>query len=304
MTIGLFVETARTARGAADLDAYVDAVRSAADRGFASVWSPQVFGLDVLTAIAIAGRAVPGIGFGTAVIPTFTRHPQALAQHALTTQFAVDGRLTLGVGLSHKTVVEGRWGIPFEKPVRHMREYLAALLGFLRGEDVNVEGETLKAVGRLQIPEGLQTQVVVAALGPQMLRLAGTAAHGTVTWMAGAGTVAKYVVPTITEAAHQAGQADPRVVVALPVAVTDDVQATRSKAAHVFSVYGNLPSYRAMLDREGAEGPADVAIVGDEATVNRAVRGILDSGATEFVASPFDNRERTVDCLAALAAQI
>src|SRR3954454_280606 len=127
MAIGLFVESGSTKGGGADLDRYVDQVRDAAARGLESVWSPQVFGLDVLTAIAIAGREVPGIAFGTAVIPTYLRHPQSLAQHVLTTQFATGGRLTLGIGLSHKVVVEGMWGLSFDKPVRHMREYLSAL---------------------------------------------------------------------------------------------------------------------------------------------------------------------------------
>src|SRR4051794_38618361 len=146
MAIGLFVENGRTGRGGDDLEAYVNDVRDAAARGFASVWSPQVFGLDVLTGIAIAGREVPGIAFGTAVIPTYSRIPQSMAQHALTTQFAVGGRLTLGVGLSLKVVIENMWGLSFDKPVRHMREYLSALIPFLAGDQVNVQGESLKAV--------------------------------------------------------------------------------------------------------------------------------------------------------------
>ena len=300
MAIGLFVENGRTAGGGDDLEGYVNDVRDAAARGFASVWSPQVFGLDVLTSIAVAAREVPGIGFGTAVIPTFTRHPQALAQQALTTQFAAGGRLVLGIGLSHKLVVEGMWGYSFDKPVRHMREYLSALVPFLNGESVNVEGETLKAVGKIQVPDGLQTPVVVAALGTQMLKLAGSVTAGTVTWMTGPDTVANHVAPTITQAARDAGRPDPRIVVALPVAVTDDEDSARSKAAHVFTVYGTLPSYRAMLDREGATGPADVAIVGDEASVAGRIKEVLDKGATDFVAAPFDNRERTLDLLASL----
>src|SRR3954467_14964792 len=189
MAIGLFVETGRTKNGGADLEAFVNDVRDAAARGFDSVWSNQVFGLDVLTAIAIAGREVPGIDFGTAVIPTYSRHPQSLAQAALTAQFSVGGRLTLGIGLSHKVVVEGKWGLSFDKPVRHMREYLSALVPFLAGDSVSFEGETLKAVGKIQVPDGLQTPVVVAALGTQMLRVAGSMTDGTVTWMTGPDTV-------------------------------------------------------------------------------------------------------------------
>jgi F420-dependent oxidoreductase-like protein len=297
----LFIDSGRRVRGSDDLEVYVNEARGAAERGFDSVWSAQVFGLDVLTAVAVAGHEVPGIRFGTAVVPTYTRHPQAMAQAALTTQVAAGGRLTLGIGLSHKFVVEGRWGYSFDKPVRHMREYLNALIPFLAGEDVDVKGETLKASGRLPVPEGLQTPVVVAALGTQMLRLAGSVADGTVTWMAGPDTVGNHIAPTITKAASDAGRPPPRVIVALPVAVTDDEAAARSKAAHVFTMYGNIPSYRAMLDREGAKGPADVAIVGNEAAVAARINELFDRGATEFVASPFDNRERTQDALAALA---
>jgi F420-dependent oxidoreductase-like protein len=297
----LFIDSGRTARGGDDLEAYVKEVRGAAERGFASVWSAQVFGLDALTAVAIAGREVSGIGFGTAVVPTYTRHPQAMAQAALTTQIAAGGRLTLGVGLSHRFVVEDRWGYSFDKPVRHMREYLSALMPFLAGEDVDVQGETVKASGRLPVPEGLHTPVVVAALGTQMLRLAGRVADGTVTWMAGPDTVGNHIAPTIVRAASDAGRPPPRVVVALPVAVTDDEGAARSKAAHVFAMYGNIPSYRAMLDREGVDGPADVAIVGDQAAVTARINELFERGATEFVGSPFDNRERTLDTLAALA---
>src|SRR5438309_3592650 len=175
MKIGLFVDTQ-------SLDDFVVRIRSAAQAGFASAWAPQVFGIDALTALAVAGREVPDIPLGTAVVPTFPRHPSTLAIQALTTQAAcatpersggATGRLTLGIGLSHKMVVENMWGISFDKPVRHMSEYLAALMPLLKEKSVAFTGETLKAMGQLQVRDVDAPSVVVAALGPKMLALAG-----------------------------------------------------------------------------------------------------------------------------------
>jgi alkanesulfonate monooxygenase SsuD/methylene tetrahydromethanopterin reductase-like flavin-dependent oxidoreductase (luciferase family) len=145
---------------------------------------------------------------------------------------------------------------------------------------------------------------VVAALAPLMLKLAGRMADGTVTWMTGPATLAEHTVPTITAAAAAAGRPAPKVVVGLPVCVTDDVDRARERAGAVFAMYGFLPSYRAMLDREGAEGPADVAIVGDEQTVAAGIRRVADAGATDFSAAEFavdpDERRRTRDLLRTL----
>jgi len=278
-------------------DAVVQA-REAADRGFGSLWLSQIFSLDALTAIAVAGREVPGIGFGTAVIPTYPRHPMMLAAQALTTQAATGNRLTLGIGLSHQVVIEQMFGMSFDKPVRHMREYLDVLMPLVRTRKVAAKGETISATAALDIAGTEPPPVVVAALGPQMLRLVGRVADGTVTWMVGAKTLGSHIAPRIREAADEAGRGEPRVVVALPVAVTDDEAATRAQAAELFQVYGGLPSYRAMLDREGAGGPADVAIVGDEASVRGQIEDLFAQGATEFVAAPFAERERTLDALA------
>jgi len=213
--------------------------------------------------------------------------------------------LTLGIGLSHRVVIEGLFGYSFEHPARHMREYLSALGPLLRGEKVSYEGETMKATGTVTVPGAEAPQVLVAALGPAMLKLAGTLADGTVTWMTGPKTVRDHIVPTITAAAAAARRPDPRVVVGLPVCVTADVAGTHERAARWFSFYGQLPSYRAMLDREGVTGPEEVAIIGDEATVAAQVQRVADAGATELLAAPFgaaDDRARTTSFLASLAA--
>lgn len=283
-----------------DLDRFVARCRTAADAGFASVWTSQVSTLDALTAIAVAGREVDGIRFGTGVVPTYPRHPMMLAQQALTAQAATGGRLSLGIGLSHQVVVEGMWGYDFSKPARHMREYLSVLLPLAREGKVAFEGETVKGMGQVDVQGAAPFPVLLAALAPRMLHLAGAVADGTVTWMTGPATIAEHIVPSITRAAEEAGREQPTVVCALPVAVTDDPGAARDLAARTFAVYGQLPSYRAMLDREGAAGPADVAIVGDEATVRAQIERTLEGGATEFVAAPFTEQERTIDFLQTL----
>ena len=291
MKIGVFVDTQ-------SLPDLVDRVQAAADAGFPSAWVPQVFGLDALTALAVAGREVPKIELGTAVVPTFPRHPMVLAAQALTTQAASKGRLTLGIGLSHQMVVENMWGISFDKPARHMEEYLSVLMPLLRDKTVAYTGETIKAMGQLQTKDVEAPSVVVAALGPRMLSLAGTLADGTITWMTGPKTVGSHIAPRITAAADEAGKKSPRIVVGLPVAVTDDEADAREKAASVFSIYGQLPSYRAMLDREGAGGPADVAIVGDESSVRAQIEEVFAQGATEFMVAPFVEPRRTLEVVA------
>ena len=289
-----------TTIGGRTVDDIVAATRAAADAGLHSVWSSQIFGLDALTALAIAGREVPGIALGTGVVPTYPRHPMMLAAQARTTQQASGGRLHLGIGLSHQVVIEGMLGMSFDKPLRHMREYLSILMPLCDGEPSNFAGETLTGRVTLDVPCD-PVPVLVAALGEKMLRLAGATTAGTMTWMTGPRTIDEHIAPTITAAAAEAGRPAPRVVVSLPVAVTDEPDAARATAAELFAIYGTLPSYRAMLDRKGVEGVADVAIVGDESEVRDRITALLEGGATEFVAAPFDNLGRTTALLAELA---
>jgi F420-dependent oxidoreductase-like protein len=297
MRIGIFFDPPPS------LDALVAEVADVEQRGFASAWVSQIFAWDALTALAVVGRAVPRIELGTAVVPTFPRHPSVLAGQALTTQAASDNRLVLGIGLSHQIVVENMWGYSYDRPARHMREYLAALMPMLRGESAAVDGETLKAFGALTIPGAAAPPVLLAALAPRMLHLAGAVADGTVTWMTGVKTIESHIVPSITAAADQAGKPAPRVGVGLPVCVTADPDAARQLASKQYAIYGQLPSYRAMLDKEGAEGPADVAIVGDEGSVTKEIQRVADAGGTDFAAAVYgsaEERTRTLDVLAGL----
>ncbi len=286
MRIGIF-----TSDGT--LDELLEVARTAEADGFDSLWLPQIFGIDALCAHTLIGHSVPRIELGTAVVPTYPRHPAALAAQALTASAASGGRFTLGIGLSHKLVIEDMFGYSYAKPVRHMREYLSALVPLCAGEAVDFEGETLTAKVGLQVPGASPVPVLVAALGPHMLRLAAERTAGTITWMTGPRTLAEHTVPTITAAAEEAGTGEMRVVGALPVAVTDDPAAVRAKAAKLFQVYGILPSYRAMLDREGAAGPEDVALIGSAAEVRAGIGRMRDAGVTDFVAVEFNADEPT-----------
>jgi 5,10-methylenetetrahydromethanopterin reductase len=277
-----------------------------ADAGFDHAFATQMFTHDALTLLAAAGSHVPGIAVGTCVTPVYPRHPTMLAQQALTTQSATGNRLILGIGLSHQVVIEGMWGISFDKPARYMKEYLSVLMPLLNGETVNVSGDRITAntFAPIAIPDVTAPPVLVAALGSLMLRLAGTVADGTVTWMTGTNTVESHIAPTIRAAAEAAGRPVPRIAVCLPVCVTADVEAARAQMDQDFSIYPNLPSYKAMLDLEGVARPSDIAFVGDEDTVVAAIERLAAAGATDFGASisgTGEERERTFALLSELA---
>ena len=287
------------------IDDVVAEARLVEEQGFASYWTPQIFGHDALTALAIVGREVPRIELGTSVVPTYPRHPMMLAQQALTTNAASGGRLCLGIGLSHQIVIESMMGMSFAKPVRHLREYLAVLGPLSRGEPVSFDGEDYRVHAGISVAGSSPFPIVVAALGPQMLKATAELADGTLTWCTGPETLATFTIPTINEAAEAAGRPAPRVIAALPVCVTDDVVAAHERAAKVFAVYGQLPSYRAMLDREGAGGAADIAIIGPAAEVSERVAALADVGITDFAAVEFGGNPDEVDATrAALVATL
>lgn len=287
------------------IDEVVDEARTAEELGFTTYWAPQIFGHDALTVLAIVGREVPRIEVGTSVVPTYPRHPMMLAQQCLSVNAASGGRLCLGIGLSHQVVIEQMMGMSFDKPVRHMREYLDVLGPLSRGQPVHHDGEVYRVHAGVNVSGGSPFPIVIAALGPQMLKLAAERAQGTLTWCTGPATLAAHTVPTITAAAEAAERPAPRVIAALPVCVTDDVAAARGRAAEVFAIYGQLPSYRAMLDREGAAGPADIAIIGTASEVVDRIAALADIGVTDFAAVPFpaDAAERDAT-LAAVSGMI
>ena len=286
------------------LDRVIDNARTAEAQGFASYWVSQIFGHDAMTTLAIVGREVPRIELGVAVVPTFPRHPMQMAQQALTTAAATDGRFTLGIGLSHQPVVEGMWGYPFEKPVRHMREYLSALMPLLEDQSVRFAGDTVTARGDIAVRGGTRPGVMVAALGEQMLKVTAQFADGTLTWCTGPKTLAEHTVPTLRAAAERAGRDATRVAAALPVCVTSDLSGAQERAAAVFEVYGQLPSYRKMLDREGAASPGDIVIAGSADECRDRIMALGEIGVTDFCAAEFasdpDERAATREMLISL----
>ena len=285
---------------ASPVDATVKSLALLRDEGFRRVWMAQLpYDPDLLTILAVAFHEVDTIQVGSGVLPIQVQHPTQLAQRALTLNAIAGGRFSLGIGMSHRMVTEQMWGISYEKPLRRMREYLDGLLPLLAGQAADAVGETVTTRGALQIPGAPTPDVYIAALGPQMLRLAGRRTAGTLTWMTGPKTLAEHVGPTLREAAAEAGRPETavRVAASLPVAVTDDIAAARARAAEEFAIYGQLPSYRAMLDREGYANPEDAAIIGDEKSVSDRLDELSALGVDEFSGVVFDTspdvRERT-----------
>jgi F420-dependent oxidoreductase-like protein len=267
-------------------DLVTQAKRAEAD-GFASGWLANIFGVDAIMGAALCARETTRLELGTAVVPTFPRHPMAMAQQALTAQAMAGGRFTLGVGLSHQIMIEMMLGLSWAKPYSHMKEYLEVLVPLIRTGKVEYAGHEFRVNAGISVPGGRPCPVLVAALAPKMLALTGRIADGTITWMTGEKTLREHTVPRLREAAAAASRPEPRVVVGLPIAITREVAKARESAGRQFQIYGTLPSYRAMLDREGAAGPADVAIVGDESAVGAALDRLREAGTTDFLAIPF-----------------
>jgi F420-dependent oxidoreductase-like protein len=290
MQISMFGQL-KDAGSASPIDATIANLTQLRDEGFRRLWMSQLpYEPDLLTVLAVALHEVDTIEVASGVVPIQNQQPMQMAQRALTVSAASGGRFILGLGMTHAAVTEGMWGIPWDKPVRRLNEYLDGLLPLLAGEPADAQGETVTTRGALLIPGAPRPDVYIAALGPQLLRLAGRRTSGTCTWMTGPATLSGHVSPTLRQAAADAGRSedDVRVVAALPVAVTDDVDGARKQAAEQFAMYGSLPSYRAMLDREGYSGPEDAAIIGDEQTVSDRIDELQAAGVDEFVGATFD----------------
>jgi F420-dependent oxidoreductase-like protein len=286
------------------IDELVQHARSVAAAGVGTVWLPQGYDHDALTAFAAIAREVPGVELGASVVVVQPRHPRVLAAQAQTVQAAAHGRLTLGLGVSHPGLLEV-YDIPFARPVDALREHLDVLLPILAGE--RVPGSS----GPGSSPEETRVRgaappvpVLLGALGPRMLRLAGERTSGTITFLAGPRTIGEHVVPLLTAAAESAGRPRPRVVVGLPVAVTSDPDRVRAEVASAYAGYAALPTYRTALDREGFAGLADIVVAGDEDEVADALRRYADLGATDALVSlvgDAKDRDRTLRLLGDLS---
>lgn len=272
--------------------------------GLSTGWMANIFAYDAINLLGIVGRETKRIELGTAVVPTYPRHPVVMAQQSLTTQAASKGRFTLGIGLSHQVVIEKMFGLSYARQLSHMREYLSVLKPLLCGEPVKYRGEEYRVNAGLKPPGATPVPVVMAALGPKMLELCGREAMGTITWMAGHKALSEHVIPRITAAAREAECPPPRVIAGMPIAIANDITKAHEVAAKVFQVYRDLPAYRTMLDRGGAAEPVDVALVGDPATVKGELKRLEDIGVTDLCAFVFHAEpgafERTIDFLGSL----
>ncbi len=274
----------------ASADAIVKQAERAEADGFSTLWYASAIAGDPLTAIALAGRATSRIELGTSVLQSYACHPVLQATRCAASVAAIGkpGRFTLGIGPSHQPVVEGMLGLSYATPGRHTEEYVSILTTLLRGEPARYDGAEYHVnVGAPALVDDAEIPVLVAALGPRLLRVAGERAAGTILWMANATALESHVVPRIRAAADAAGRPSPRIVAGLPVAVHDDVAEAREVAATQFALYGTLPNYQRILAHGEAAGPADAAIVGDEATVTSRVRELFEAGATDVWAAPF-----------------
>jgi 5,10-methylenetetrahydromethanopterin reductase len=305
MRIGI---NATTLLGRADIAGFVEHARAAEGAGFSSYWLAEhpTGGFDALTALTVIGQSVERMELGTAIIPTYPRHPAILAGQALTTQAAIKGRLSLGIGMSHKAMM-GELGIVDDKPIRHLREYLDVLMPLISDGKVDTSGETLSARAKVMYPTDTPPEVTVAALGPQALRVAARYAAGTNLAWCGPKTIRDHIVPTITDAAEQAGRGAPRIIATLPVCVTDNPDTARAKLTANTQMYTTLPSYQAMFEREGVETTGEFGMIGSEDEVEALIAHLAQCGVTDYGASEFglnaDDRERTRALLTRLAGE-
>ncbi|KAB8165813.1 TIGR03564 family F420-dependent LLM class oxidoreductase [Streptomyces sp. 3MP-14] len=260
--------------------------REAREAGVASAWLGQRLDYDAAALAAVIGHAVPGLTVGTSAIPIFGRQPVLVAGQALTAQAAAGGRFQLGLALGAKPLVESTFGITYERPVALLAEFLTALRALLTDGTADFRGELLSAAPPLPVALPGAERVpplLVAAMGPQALRVTGELADGTLPFLAGPRALGEHIVPALTAAAEAAGRPAPRVVALVPAVVTAEVARVREVAAREMEFYESIPSYRRVLELSGAERAGEIAVVGDEETVAAEVRRYRNAGATEVV---------------------
>jgi F420-dependent oxidoreductase-like protein len=279
-------------------------VRWAEDAGLASVWIPQIPDeFDALTAVALVGDATERIEIGTAVVPVQPRHPIALAQQTLSVQAVCAGRLTLGLGVSHHWIIDEMLGLPYERPVATMRAYLDVLDQASRGPGmVDVENELFRVHNPLDITDKATTPVLLAALGPAMLKLAGERTDGTILWMADERAIASHVVPTITRAAADSGRPAPRVIAGVPICLCaeDEIDVAVARANRVLSESEISPNYQRLLEHGDARQVGDILAAGRESSIEKRLQSFVDAGTTDIsirVVPIGDSREERLESM-------
>jgi F420-dependent oxidoreductase-like protein len=317
MRVGLMIGPER-GRYRTKVERMCEDARWADDAGLASVWVPQIPDeFDALTAAALVGAATARIEIGTAVVPIQPSHPIALARQALSVQAVCEGRLSLGLGVSHHWIIDEMLGLPYEQPAATMRAYLDVLDQALAGPGtVDVENDRFSVHNPLDVTDLAPTPVLVAALGPRMLQLAGERTDGTILWMADEKAIATHVGPQILRAAEQSGRPAPRVVAGVPVCLCreDEVEIAVDRANRILAEAEISPNYQRLLDTGDASNVGDILAAGTEAAVEQRLRAFGEAGATDVsvrVVPIGDNREerlasslRTKELVASLAASL
>jgi F420-dependent oxidoreductase-like protein len=318
MRVGLMIGSDRERPRGERLTGLVDDAQAAEQAGFGSMWVPQIPGyLDAMTALALMGQQTSRIELGTAVVPVQTRHPVVMAQQALTTQVACQGRFTLGIGPSHHWIIEDQFGLPYERPAHLMREYLQVLNPALSGPGrVDVENDLYRVHGPIDVGDPVPMPVLIAALAPVMLRIAGEQTAGTILWMADERAIGEHVVPRITKAAAGVGRPAPRIVAGVPVALcaNSEVDAARQFASEFLGHAELSPNYLRLLEHGDATDVGDVMAAGDESTVLERLRRFREVGVTDLAARvvPFgadrparvESRRRTQQFLSTLCPEL
>ncbi|CAN5371461.1 TIGR03564 family F420-dependent LLM class oxidoreductase [soil metagenome] len=280
-------------RGGEPVDTMLQYAAEAAEAGLAGVWYGQHLRYESATLAVMAASHGPGILVGAGVVPAYPRHPLALASQALTVGIATGHRFRLGVGPSHRRTIEGIYGLDYAAPARYLEEYLTVLRELTTLQRTDFEGRFFRVHAELDIPEGRPMPLFTGSLGPQTLELCGRIADGNLTYLAGPRTIAEHVLPSIDKGADTAGRARPRIAAAVPVLVTDDVPAAHDRLADYLGFHTAIDVYQAVIARERVDGPAELAIVGDEATVRAGIERFRDAGVDEFAAAVFGSRSDT-----------
>ncbi len=285
MRIGVMVGPER-GRYASKVERMRADARWAEEAGLASIWVPQIPDeFDAMTAATLLGEVTSRVEIGTAVVPIQTRHPVATAQQALSTQAVCEGRFSLGLGVSHHWIVEDMLGLSYDKPAKAMAAYLDVMDRALAGPGtVDVENEHWRIHNPLDVTDMTPTPVLIAALGPVMLRIAGERTDGTILWLADERAIADHVVPHLTKAADGAGRPAPRVVAGVPVCLcaNDEVDQAVERTNRILSEAEVSPNYQKLLDLGDARNVGDLLAAGDEAAVERRLRSYADAGVTDL----------------------
>ena len=280
--------------GAANLvDDVIGQARRAHELGVTKVWLAQQLNYDAISLAALVGAAVPGLGVGTSVVPINPRHPLIVAQLAQTAQAATHGNFSLGLGLGARVIERAAFGGDWPHVITRLREHLTILRAVIDTGSVDFHGSEISASPSwpVQVAGGTPVPIYVAAMGPKALRVTGELADGTIPYLAGPRTIGEFIVPTINKAAAEAGRPVPRVITAVPVLLSADVERARAAAAEQLSFYAAIPSYRNVIAREGVDSIAELAAVGPEESVARQLASYLDAGATELTLSPLERTD-------------